>query len=262
MYNADPHISKQRPKCSVVIPAYNAAAFLPCALDSLLAQTHSDFECIVVDDCSSDATFSIAQEYAQRDARFSAVRSSSRGNAAGARNRGVALARGEYVAFLDSDDAFLPQKLEIQLAAMQRAGAEFSCTAYELVDERFEPLEAISHVAQTILPAELIVENTVGCSTVMARRELLLRHPFDSSFFHEDYVCWLACIEDCGSILGIDEPLTKYRFMRGSKSGNKLRSCRATYDVYRRYLGFPIGKTLRFMYNYVLRKARKYRSLT
>ncbi len=251
----------QRPLCSIVIPAYNGAAYIRDALDSVKAQGFCDFECIVIDDCSTDNTFDIANEYAKIDERFIVLKNETSLFAAGSRNRGVESARGEYIAFLDCDDIFLPEKLETQLTLMRENDSVFSCTAYKLVDRELNSLGKIQHVSPVITFDELIKENTIGCSTVMAKRELIKAHPFTNDFMHEDYVCWLDCVRDCGELLGIDIPLTDYRFMDGTKSSNKLKSAMATYSIYRKHLGLGIGKSSVLMYNYILRKLRKYKNM-
>lgn len=114
-----------KPAISIVMPLFNGERFLPAALDSVSAQTFGDFECICVDDGSTDATADVASAHAGRDARFRVVRQGNSGVAT-ARNRGLDNARGEHVAFLDQDDLLHPEFLEVLLAAIRRHGADMA----------------------------------------------------------------------------------------------------------------------------------------
>lgn len=118
---------------SIVTPAYNAAAYLPAAIDSALAQGYRDWEMLVVDDCSRDGTRDVVAEYAARDPRIRLIVQPRNGGPARARQAAVERAQGRYIAFLDSDDCWLPQKLERQLEFMRRTGAAFSHTAFRRV---------------------------------------------------------------------------------------------------------------------------------
>ncbi len=248
--------------CSIVIPAHNAAAYIDKALDSVLAQTFKEWECIVVDDFSEDATADIAAAYAAKDARIRLIRNETNLKVALTRNRGASEAVGKYIAFLDSDDIFLPHKLERQLAVAETTGCPFICSSYSLIDENGASLDKISLCAGHIDLKRLIKSNEIGCSTVLLDRELALRHPFTDEFYHEDYACWLGVIKECGHAQGIYEPLVLYRFTEGSKSGNKLNSAKQVFDIYRRYLGLPLPSACAKMLGYFKRKLRKYAGST
>jgi teichuronic acid biosynthesis glycosyltransferase TuaG len=118
---------------SIVTPAYNAAAYLPQTIDSVVRQTYGRWEMLVVDDCSTDRTRSIVEDHSARDARVRLIAQARNGGPARARQAAIEAASGRYIAFLDSDDCWLPAKLERQLDFMQRSGVAFSFTAFRRV---------------------------------------------------------------------------------------------------------------------------------
>lgn len=244
--------------CSVVIPAHNAGRYIRETLLSVEAQTYSNWECIVVDDFSSDDTADIVLEFVKKDPRFRLIRNEENLKVAKTRNVGVAAAKGEYIAFLDSDDVFVPKKLKKCLKLAKKSGCPMVCTSYELIDENSNPLNILSRCSGIITKERLVRSNEIGCSTVFIKREFALRHPFDDAFFHEDYACWLSVIEESGVILGIDEPLTLYRFMKGTKSNNKFVSAKGVWQIYTKALKLNFFKALVKMFGYFGMKVKKY----
>jgi glycosyltransferase involved in cell wall biosynthesis len=203
---------------SVVIPAFNAAAYLGGAIDSVLAQTSRDLEVIVVDDGSSDGTPALAARY---DSPVRWLRQDNRGVAA-ARNRGIAESRGRFVAFLDADDLWRPEKLERQLAALRDcAGARASATAFSIVDADLAPLGV-----QRVEPAEpalvdlLLRGNVIGTpSSVLCERGLLEESGgFDTGLSQcADWDLWLRFAARTRFAI-LDAPLTVYRRHAGNMS--------------------------------------------
>lgn len=261
MGEVPPRCVVSAPLVSVIIPAYNAADYILYAIESLRNQTISDFECIIIDDCSTDATLAVAQRFADCDSRFRVFSNERNLGAAQSRNSGVSRARGRYIAFLDADDCYLGDKLEKQLELLRTRGVRMVCCAYELIDENGTPCGVISHASGRITYKRLLRENIIGCSSVLIESDLIKAHPFPSGVFHEDYACWLDCLKDCSEAYGLDEPLVRYRFMRGTKSNNKLRSLRGVYEIYRRHCKMGLLKAWGMMLIYVFNKAKKYSAL-
>lgn len=225
------------PRVSVVIPTRDRAGVLPRAIRSALAQTFGDLEVIVVDDASTDGTPGVVQELAARDARVRAVRSDRAAGASAARNRGIALARGEFVAFLDDDDEWLPEKLERQLPRAE-GGADVVCSPYLFVDA-----EGREHVRGTAeLPgdarATLLGGNTVATPTVLARREALLEEGgFDESLHRlEDWELWLRMARSC-RFASVPEPLVRVHFTPASLSSRRPELIASAEGLLRRHAG-------------------------
>jgi teichuronic acid biosynthesis glycosyltransferase TuaG len=127
---------KDYPLISIITPCYNSAGFLAQTIESVIAQTYKNWEMIIVDDCSTDASFDIALNYAAKDERIKVYRTEQNCGAALARNKAIKLSQGEYLAFLDSDDIWLPEKIERQLQFMRENNSDFSFTEYEHFNDK------------------------------------------------------------------------------------------------------------------------------
>jgi glycosyltransferase involved in cell wall biosynthesis len=199
------------PHVSVVIPAYNAERFLGAAIESVLAQTSRDLEMIVVDDGSQDGTASVARRYGE------AIRYLRQDNSgvAVARNRGISESLGEYVAFLDADDTWRPDKLEKQLAALERQPGYRAChTAHTIVDDDLRPLGVARSPRRASILEDLILRgNVVGsiCSVLCARELFDVVGGFDPALSQcADWDMWIR-IGGLTDFLYLDEPLVTYR---------------------------------------------------
>jgi teichuronic acid biosynthesis glycosyltransferase TuaG len=228
-------MSGVRPEVTVITPAHDAARFLARTIESVRAQTFADWEMCVVDDGSSDATPEIVETIAREDPRVRLIRRPRAGGPAAARNEGIDRSRGRYVAFLDSDDLWRPEKLAIQLETMRRTGSTFTYTDYSLIDEQDRPLgRKILAPARMTYP-ELLKNTIIGCLTVMVERRRLGQHRMPDLRQHEDLSLWLDLLRDGGSAEGIPRDLASYRIVRGSASRDKVRAAMHLWSVYRRH---------------------------
>ena len=243
-------------KVSVVIPAYNSEAVLAECVESVLAQTAPPDEILIVDDGSTDRTSAIAAEYSGRDARVRCIRQENAGVAA-ARNRGIREAAGEWVAMVDADDRWLPEKLERQLALAQKTGAELLYTAAACIDETGRPTGRVLTSTASETYETLLYGNKIVSSSVMARRDWLIRYPMEHDELHEDYLCWLRLLENGCRAAGIPQPLIEYRVSAGSKSGNKLRSAVMTWNTLR-VAGVPFAKRCVCFASYAVHGLQRY----
>ncbi len=238
-----------QPLVSVVIPAYNAQDFIAATVRSVLAQTHAALEVIVVDDRSKDRTADVVDDLAAQDPRVRLVRLEKNfGAPAGPRNIGVAQAAGEWVAFLDADDIWHPDKLRLQLEALGRTGARFCCTKMQdFADEKelaFPPVANPPTRAMTF--RSILTKPRVPTSSVVADTQLLRRHPFNEDMSYkarEDFDCWLRCHEEIGSSVKIEVPLIGYRVSANQISGSKLKMMKRHFHVLRHYR-FRSGRKL------------------
>lgn len=220
---------------SVIIPAYNCAATLAQALDSVLQQ-QVPMEVLVINDGSPEDLGPVMQPYLA-DPRVVYLESPHNLGVAAARNRGVELARGNYVAFLDSDDYWEAHKLTKQLALMERTGCVLCATARELMTPEGRLTGRIFPVDPEITFPKLCRHNQISCSSVLIRTEVAREFPMHHDDGHEDYLMWLEILKRYGKACGLNEPLLKYRLSATGKSGSKLNSAKMTYKTYR-YAGF------------------------
>ena len=220
-------------RVSVVMPAYEAAETIERSMQSVLLQTHQDVELIVVDDCSHDGTWALIEQAAASDPRVMALRQASNGGVAAARNAGIAAATGRYLAFLDSDDWWRQDKLQVQLAHMQQAGAQVSYSVYQRVTGDGQLISTV-RPPLSVRYGDMLKSNCIGNLTGLYDRCL-----GDGRFEkvgHEDYVFWLAMVRRAGRAVcaGYPEPLAFYLVRPGSLSANKLRAARWQWHIYRR----------------------------
>ena len=209
---------------SVVIPAYNAARFLGEAIDSVLKQSYPDFEVIVVDDGSTDDTPSVLGSYANQ---IRVVRQENQGLSA-ARNAGIALARGEYIAFLDADDVWLGRKLELQVEALaeypQASLIHTGAMKWDVGSGAESPFAKDAHLYQGACFNALIDHCSICVSSVMVRRNALNENGvFDPEIRRpttQDYDLWLRLAMK-GTFAYVDAPLVKYRVHESNASSSK-----------------------------------------
>ena len=246
-----------KPLCSVVIPAYNSEVFLPGCIRSVQEQTFQDFEILIVDDGSTDGTQQCVQRLQDGDARIRCLRQPQNMGVAEARNRGVREAQGEWVAFLDSDDLWTPEKLARQLALADESGAQLLYTGAQCIGHDGTPLDRMFTVPQQVTFDSMLHGNDIVCSSVLVRRSLLLQNPMERSDLHEDYITWMRILKTVGRGVGISEPLVLYRFTVGSKSRGKLRSAVTTWKTLG-YLKIPLFKRLVGFCGYIVHGLRRY----
>ena len=246
-----------KPLVSVVIPAYNCETFVEASVRSAMAQSVRDIEILVVDDGSTDGTAAVVEALCREDERVNLIRPGENRGVAEARNLGVRSARADWVAFLDSDDLWLPEKLEKQLSLRDASGASLLYTGASCIDHDGAPLARRFTPPEKLEYRTLLRGNEIVCSTVLARRELLLTHPMVHSELHEDYICWLQILRSIDGARGLSEGLILYRMTDKSKSRDKKKSARMTWDTYA-YLGIPFARRCLCFLGYVIHGIRRY----
>jgi len=224
---ANPNI----PLVSVIMPAYNAAATIAESISSVLAQTYQLWELIIVNDASTDNTWEIITNFAKEDSRVIIYTNRHNSGVAATRNVAMEKARGKYFAFLDSDDLWLPQKLDKQLRFMQEANAMISYTATSYINTAGQMSGHILRAERNLSYKQLLRMNLMSCSSVMVCCDVM--RPFPSSIMHEDYAVWLHILKEVNQAHGLDEPLLVYRMGSNSKSANRINSAVMIYRTYR-----------------------------
>lgn len=249
-----------RPLVSVIMPAYNTERYIEAAVRSVMAQTVTDWELLVLDDCSVDSTCAIAGRLAAEDPRIRLLRGGQNSGVAAVRNWGLTQCRGAYIAFLDSDDLWHPDKLERQLRLMESTGADLCYSAYAIINGAGERVGQPYLVPGRVDFEALLRENVIGCSTVVLRRQTAGNYRFCTDFYHEDYILWLQLLRDGRKAAGCVEILADWRYIPGSRSFNKLSSAKNRWRIYRKYLGLSIGKSIRCFAGYAAAGLKKYSS--
>lgn len=245
----------ERPIVSVIMPAYNCEKFIAKAIESVLNQG-VPLELIIINDCATDGTEKVIQKYLS-DERIRYVKNEQNMGVAKTRNRGVRLAKGDYVAFLDSDDWWGENKLSKQLALIEKENRVLCSTGRELVDEEGRPTGRVIPVKETITYDMMLRQNWINCSSVLLKREVAEEFPMEHEDSHEDYITWLKILQKYQFACAVNEPLLKYRLSNKGKSGSKIKSAGMTFKVYR-YMGFSWSKSVVCFCCYAFNGIKKY----
>lgn len=222
---------------SVIMPVYNGERYLREALDSALNQTYKELEIVVVDDASTDSTPEILQEFADR---LRTIRLEKNQGAAVARNKALEAAKGRYVAFLDSDDRWYPEKIQRQLELLQDKGAGFGYTNYERMDGSGRLLAGKLPFSDRVTYRQLLRNTLIATSTVMVDRKQMgdFRMPLMRS--GQDYATWLQLLRKTDAAYGLPEVLMRYRMRNDSLSSGKWRSIGQVWQVQTRLEHIPV----------------------
>lgn len=218
---------------SVITPTYNSEAYIWKTIDSVKNQKYQNWEMIIVDDCSRDNTVKIVKNEAEKDERIRLIELQENSGAAIARNTAIQNARGRYIAFLDSDDLWHPEKLEKQVAFMQEKDIAFSFTSYKIINENGIETEKIIQVPKEIDYRGLLKNTIIGCLTVMLDVNKVGLVQMPNIRTRQDTALWLSILKRGYKAYGIQEPLAKYRKVRGSISSNKLKMAKQNWRMYR-----------------------------
>jgi len=244
------------PLVSIIVPAYNAARFIGETINSVQSQTYSAWEMLIVDDCSSDKTCDIVGLAGESDKRIKLIRHASNGGPAAARNSALKAAQGRYVAFLDSDDLWLPLKLERQLAFMEKANILFSFTQYRRFCNGTDPGRVIPIPLQ--LDYRGLLKNTaIATSTVILDREMTGAFRMVDTYY-DDFALWLDLLKRGITAHGLQEDLMRYRIVEKSVSRHKGKSALWVWRTYRNIEHLGILYSAWCFVNYAARAYVKY----
>ncbi len=218
---------------SIITPSYNTARFIAETINSALAQTYTNWEMIIVDDCSTDDTKAVVDSYIEKDPRIRYHCLETNSGAAVARTKAMELAQGEYMAFCDSDDLWMRSKLEKQLAFMQEKGYAFTCTAYEQMDEEGNSLDRVIKTVDKTDYNRLLLDCPVGNSTVMYNVGVMGKFQVPNIRKRNDDALWLQMLKKEKYIRGMPDVLMRYRIRTNSISSNKLKVIKYHWILYR-----------------------------
>lgn len=228
---------------SIITPVYNAARFVRDTITSVQAQTYTHWEMWLIDDSSSDDSFTLISAIAEQDARLHVIRLEKNSGAAVARNTAIREARGRFIAFLDADDMWMPDKLERQIAYMHKTGCALSYTAYYVMNEAGVNTGSIIQCPITLSYRQLLMENRIGCLTAImdVRQCGKLEMPLITK--RQDYGLWLTILRSGLTACGINEPMARYRKYSTSLSGNKWKTIGYNWTLLRDHQGlsFPMA---------------------
>ena len=247
------------PKVSIITPCFNSAKFLESTFSSVMSQSLSDWEWILIDDCSSDNTFEIIKSWANKDQRIKALKNETNSGAAFTRNVGLKNATGEFVAFLDADDLWTQDKLEKQFKFMDSNNLSFSYHDYDIVDSNSTFIKSMN--APAIVEKKLLEQfNPIFTSSVMMKKDSIKEIRFKVELRRrQDYIFWHDMIGVTKVAKNVGMTLGSYRVgNQESLSHNKFRAVKIQWNIYRTEFKLGRMKSTQSLMAYAFHGIKKY----
>lgn len=248
---------ENQPLVSVIMPCYNMEKYIAATIHSVQQQTCPHWELLIVDDASTDGTADIVRSHQIQDDRIHFVVKPKHSGIADTRNQCISMAKERFLAFLDADDLWHPEKLEQQLQFMKERNIGFSYSSYDCVDEEGKPLEKMVKSAGN-LDYDAYLHNTIiGCSTVMINTTIIGNVFVPNFRTSEDTATWLNILKKGFLAYAIEQPLTSYRIRQHSASSNKLKASSDLWRVYRKNEKLPLFKAVACFSSYAFNAIKK-----
>lgn len=245
---------------SIIMAAYNTEKTIEQAINSVLSQTYTNFELLVVNDCSTDRTAELVKSIAAKDSRVRLISNVKNSGVSYTRKHGLEEAKGSWIAILDSDDAWAPKKLEKQIDLQRRTNADLLFTGSAFMDSDGQPIDWYLHAPAEVTYRQLLKQNVLSNSSALVRKELYAKHYAIGDGMHEDFAIWLSILKEGKKAYGVDERLLIYRIAKSSKSGNKIKAAKMNWNTYR-YVGLNLMEAIYYECWYIFNGIRKYRNL-
>ena len=227
---------------SIIIPYYKKKDYIKKTINSILKQTYKKFEIIIINDEPGELSKNILSFLKKKDSRIKIINNKKNIGAGKSRNKGINIAKGKYIAFIDSDDLWKKNKLLKQIEFMRKKNIEISHTSYEIIDD--DLVTRGTRQAKLMNYKELIKSCDIGLSTVIIKKSLIKNLRFTNLKTKEDYVLWLEIAKKGKTIHALNTKLTQWRKSKNSLSASVVRKLTDGYYVYRHYLKFSVIKSL------------------
>ena len=218
---------------SIITPSYNSSKFINDCVNSVFSQTYKNWEMIIVDDVSTDRSVDIISTFCKQDARIQLHQLLDNSGAAIARNKAIELAQGTFIAFLDSDDLWLPKKLEYQLDFMLKNKYSLSYTSYEIINEEGNLTNKIINCKDKLDYKRMLYSNEIGCLTAMYNQDILGKIFMPEIRKRQDYGLWLKILKSEMYAFGLTTVLAQYRNRSKSMSNNKAEMLKWNWNLYK-----------------------------
>ena len=243
---------------SIIVPCYNAFGTITQTIESVLAQSYSDWEMIIVDDCSTDNSADIIKSYVARDSRIKYFRTDkASGSPSLPRNIGIENSQGEYIAFLDADDIWFADKLEKQIRFISENQYDLVYSYYEKMDYSGQRNERLIRTRKQSGYSDLLKSNSIPCLTSIIRRQIIGDVRF-KQIPQEDFCFWLDILKKGYIAHNICEVTALYREAKTSRSANKLDMLKGYWNVIRNHQHIPFLKSCVYILTYSTEGLRKY----
>ena len=248
---------ESQPLVSVIMPCYNMESYVADSIASVQQQTYPHWELLIVDDASTDKTVEIVKTLAGQDEKIRFVVKPQHSGIADTRNQCIEMAQGRFLAFLDADDIWHPEKIETQLQTMLDKQVGFTYTTYDWIDEDGHMLNKIINTIGNLDYKKYLRNTIIGCSTVMVDTDIVGKVVVPNFRTSEDTATWLSILKKGHLAYAIDESLVSYRIRRRSASSNKLKASADLWKVYRKNEKLPFFKALYYFGCYAFNAIKK-----
>lgn len=246
-----------KPLVSIIMPLYNSEEFISETINSVLNQTYNNWELIIIDDCSIDSSAKIIKDFIKNDSRIKYLKNEKNSGPAFSRNKGIDIAKGKYISFLDSDDFWDVKKTEIQVQKMEDENLLITHGDYFFIKETGEIIKQIE-TSEEIDYRKLLKGNQFKTMSMMMNKTLILnkRLPLVK---HEDYAFFLDLLREEVVSKKASNSLSMCRLREKSVSSDKFKSALWTWDIYRKYEKFNLFKSSYYFINYIINGIKKYK---
>jgi len=243
---------------SIVIPLYNCENFIKATIKSVQDQSYTNWEMIIIDDVSTDNSYKVAYEESKKDPRIKVLKNEKNSGVSDTRNVGIKEAKGKYLVFLDSDDLFMPGKLEKQVKFMEENDIALSQTDYEKINEDGS-FRGIVKVPKLFTYEDSLKGNVMKLFNTMINIEKVGKKYFKTYKLSEDHIYWLGILKEIDGCHGINEPLGKYMVRSNSRSSNKLDAVRFQWTIIHKVEKVNFFKSIYYFVNYLWYGYKRYK---
>ncbi|QNK58168.1 glycosyltransferase family 2 protein [Paenibacillus sp. PAMC21692] len=243
---------------SIITPAYNCEKYISMTIESVLEQTYTNWEMIIVNDRSTDSTENIILDYVKKDNRIKLINLEENSGAAVARNTALSNAKGRFIAFLDSDDMWKKEKLKIQLDYMMKNNFGFTFTSYEYLLDENNSNTKVFYVPNTLDYSQALKNTVIGCLTVVIDKNIIGEFRMPLVRRGQDNLTWLMILKTGHLAYGLNKNLADYRLVNGSLSNSKFKALKRQWNNYRNVVKLPIHHCLYYYLCYVINNVKKY----
>lgn len=242
---------------SIITPVYNAERFLGDTIKSIQNQTYKNWELVLVDDCSKDGSADMIKEFQANDDRIRYIKLEKNSGASVSRNTGIKNAKGRFIAFVDSDDIWQPEKLKIQIEYMLENKLGFTFTSYRYMKEDGRLTKKVAKAPKKINYRGLLKNTIIGCSTVVIDKEIVGEFSMPLVRRGQDTATWLQILKTQDYAYGIEKDLVNYRLVGDSLSSNKIKALKRTWNTYRNVEKLSVLQSSYVFCFYVINAIRK-----
>jgi len=237
---------------SIITPLYNSEVYIEACIQSVISQTYTNWEMIIIDDGSSDNSAEIVKSIV--DKRIHLIKLPENKGASFARNTAIEMAQGNYIAFLDADDLWNSEKLAIQIRFMEEKSISFSFSSFGFANEKGELLPKIMVALSSVNYDKMLKNNYIGCLTAIYNCTELGKIYMPNFRKRQDWGLWLRILKKTNIARSVHQPLAYYRVGNESLSKNKIKLLKTNFEFYNNYLGYSYIKSfyrmIFFLYSY------------